>query len=118
MHARVSALESGSDMDARLEISMSRPAVGEAGATGQWRNKRPIMDPALCLAAKAGKVTCQICWVYCPDGCIAQGAGPVIDLTYCKGCGICAQECPADAIAMVPEAPHGVCAIDENAEVR
>jgi pyruvate ferredoxin oxidoreductase delta subunit len=118
MHARMSALESGSDMDARLEISMSRPALGEAGATGQWRNKRPIMDPALCLAAKSGKVTCQICWVYCPDGCIAQGAGPVIDLTYCKGCGICAQECPADAIAMVPEAPHGVCALDENAEVR
>ena len=70
------------------------------------------MDPALCLAAKAGRVTCQLCWVYCPDACIAQGAGPAIDLTYCKGCGICAQECPAGAIVMVPEAQHGVCAID------
>jgi Pyruvate/2-oxoacid:ferredoxin oxidoreductase delta subunit len=24
-----------------------------------------------------------------------------IDLTYCKGCGICAEECPAKAITMV-----------------
>jgi Pyruvate/2-oxoacid:ferredoxin oxidoreductase delta subunit len=23
---------------------------------------------------------------------------------YCKGCGLCAQECPCGAIAMVPEA--------------
>jgi pyruvate ferredoxin oxidoreductase delta subunit len=98
--------------DCGSEISMSRPSVGEAGKTGEWRNKRPVMDASKCLAAKAGKVTCQICWVYCPDVCISQGAGPVIDLTYCKGCGICAEECPADAIDMVPEAQHGTCEID------
>jgi len=99
------------------EISMSRPAVGEAGRTGEWRNSRPVVDAAKCLAVKQGKVTCQICWAYCPDGCIAQGVGPVIDLTYCKGCGICAEECPAKAIEMQPEAAHGVCATDEDEEV-
>jgi len=99
------------------EISMSRPAVGEAGRTGEWRNSRPVVDPAKCLAVKQGKVTCQICWAYCPDGCVAQGVGPVIDLTYCKGCGICAEECPAKAIEMQPEALHGVCAIDADGEV-
>jgi len=99
------------------EISMSRPAVGEAGRTGEWRNSRPVVDPAKCLAVKQGKVTCQICWAYCPDGCVAQGVGPVIDLTYCKGCGICAEECPAKAIEMQPEALHGVCAIDAGGEV-
>jgi Pyruvate/2-oxoacid:ferredoxin oxidoreductase delta subunit len=26
-----------------------------------------------------------------------------IDYDYCKGCGICAQECPAKAIRMVAE---------------
>ena len=26
-----------------------------------------------------------------------------IDLTYCKGCGICAEECPAGAIGMERE---------------
>jgi len=99
------------------EISMSRPSVGEAGRTGEWRNSRPVMDAAKCLAVKQGKVTCQICWAYCPDGCIAQGVGPVVDLTYCKGCGICAEECPAKAIEMQPEEAHGVCAIDETPEV-
>ncbi|HEY5506133.1 MAG TPA: 4Fe-4S binding protein [Coriobacteriia bacterium] len=98
------------------EISMSRPSVGEAGRTGDWRNSRPIVESAMCLAVKQGKVTCQICWAYCPDGCITRSIGPVIDLTYCKGCGICAQECPAGAITMVPEAEHGVCALDETSE--
>jgi Pyruvate/2-oxoacid:ferredoxin oxidoreductase delta subunit len=27
-----------------------------------------------------------------------------IDLDFCKGCGICAAECPCGAIEMVPEA--------------
>jgi pyruvate ferredoxin oxidoreductase delta subunit len=93
------------------EIAMSKPSAGEAGATGDWRSKRPVMDATLCLAVKAGKETCQICWAYCPDACIARGIGPVIDLTYCKGCGICAEVCPAGCIAMVPEAEHGVCEI-------
>jgi pyruvate ferredoxin oxidoreductase delta subunit len=26
-----------------------------------------------------------------------------IDLDYCKGCGICAEECPVDAIEMIQE---------------
>jgi len=99
------------------EIAISSPNVGEAGATGDWRNSRPVMDSAKCLAVKQGKVTCQICWAYCPDACITQGVGPVIDLTYCKGCGICAEECPASAIEMVPEAEHGACELDAAAEV-
>ena len=107
----MSAHGSGSQMS---EISMSRPAVGEAGRTGEWRNSRPVVDTAKCLAVKQGKLTCQICWVYCPDGCIAQGVGPTIDLTYCKGCGICAEECPAGAIEMQPESLHGVCDVDDG----
>ena len=91
------------------EIAMSKPSAGEAGATGDWRSKRPVMEPVTCLAVKAGKETCQICWAYCPDACISRGVGPVIDLTYCKGCGICSEVCPAGAIQMVPEAEHGVC---------
>jgi len=105
-------------MAEQREISMSRPSIGEAGKTGEWRNKRPAVDRAKCLAEKQGKVTCQICWVYCPDGCIARGIGPDIDLTYCKGCGICAQECPADAIEMVPEGEPGACELDEATGVR
>ena len=97
------------------EISQSRPSVGEAGATGDWRNEYPVIVAETCVAAKQGKVTCQICWAHCPDACIAQGAPPEIDLTYCKGCGICAEVCPSSAIEMQPEAVHGVCVTDEEA---
>jgi Pyruvate/2-oxoacid:ferredoxin oxidoreductase delta subunit len=27
----------------------------------------------------------------------------LIDLDYCKGCGLCVSECPSGAIQMVPE---------------
>jgi len=31
------------------------------------------------------------------------GTDPEVNLTYCKGCGICASECPRKAISMKPE---------------
>jgi 2-oxoacid:acceptor oxidoreductase delta subunit (pyruvate/2-ketoisovalerate family) len=43
----------------------------------------------------------------CPDNAVIKtGPGTYeIDYDYCKGCGICAAECPCGAIAMVPENP-------------
>ena len=32
-----------------------------------------------------------------------EGDSPRVNLDYCKGCGICANECPKDAIEMVRE---------------
>jgi pyruvate ferredoxin oxidoreductase delta subunit len=95
----------------RTPISMSKPAVGEAGRTGDWRNKRPVLTAASCSAVKLGKETCQLCWVYCPDACVSRGIGPEFDLEHCKGCGICAEMCPTGAIEMVSETVHGVCEI-------
>jgi pyruvate ferredoxin oxidoreductase delta subunit len=34
---------------------------------------------------------------------ISKTLKPEIDLEYCKGCGICSEECPTKAITMVPE---------------
>jgi pyruvate ferredoxin oxidoreductase delta subunit len=89
--------------DCSHEIAMSTPSAGEAGETGDWRTARPVLDPTRCLAVKQGQPGCQLCWVYCPDVCVAQGVPPAVDLRYCKGCGICAEVCPVDAIAMVAE---------------
>jgi pyruvate ferredoxin oxidoreductase delta subunit len=93
------------------EIAMSTPAVGEAGLTGDWRSDHPAIDAEKCSAALQGRETCQLCWAYCPDACVTRGAPPVVDLTYCKGCGICAEMCPSDAIEMVPETEHGSCEV-------
>ncbi len=42
----------------------------------------------------------------CPDAAIRpdyENNIVVWDFDYCKGCGICAHECPTDAIEMVEE---------------
>ncbi|CAI9407821.1 NAD(P)-binding protein [Nocardioides sp. T2.26MG-1] len=51
--------------------------------------------------------SCDNCFGVCPDNAISKTGDPdapyAIDLDYCKGCGLCAAECPAGAIRMVPE---------------
>jgi pyruvate ferredoxin oxidoreductase delta subunit len=39
--------------------------------------------------------------MYCPDAAINEDLE--VDLDFCKGCGICAEECPKKAITMVRE---------------
>ena len=80
--------------------AMCKPAVGEAGRTGDWRDATPVIDPAKCIAAVKNRAACYLCWLYCPEGIVTAGSPPRIDLDYCKGCGICAEECPARAITM------------------
>ncbi|MBI2854092.1 MAG: FAD-dependent oxidoreductase [Chloroflexi bacterium] len=47
---------------------------------------------------------CANCWLFCPDGAVLQdGAQLKVALEFCKGCGICAQECPRGVIAMEEE---------------
>jgi 2-oxoacid:acceptor oxidoreductase delta subunit (pyruvate/2-ketoisovalerate family) len=49
---------------------------------------------------------CDNCYGLCPDNAViklAPGERYEIDYDYCKGCGICVQECPCGAIEMVPE---------------
>jgi 2-oxoacid:acceptor oxidoreductase delta subunit (pyruvate/2-ketoisovalerate family) len=49
---------------------------------------------------------CDNCLGMCPDNAVVKlgpGRRYTIDLDYCKGCGICAAECPCGAIQMVPE---------------
>ncbi|MHA1265741.1 MAG: 4Fe-4S binding protein [Candidatus Helarchaeota archaeon] len=84
--------------------SASIPIEGEAGRTGTWRTERPIMDSTKCIAVKRNKIVCMNCWLYCPEGVISRTIPPQIDLRYCKGCGICAEECPSKAIEMRDEA--------------
>lgn len=80
--------------------------------TGTWRSMRPLRDLAQCTQ-------CLICWIMCPDSAITVVDGKVagFDYDHCKGCGICAEQCPVNikqphcdtgemgkCIQMVPEA--------------
>jgi 2-oxoacid:acceptor oxidoreductase delta subunit (pyruvate/2-ketoisovalerate family) len=49
---------------------------------------------------------CDNCYGVCPDNAVIKlGPGKRfrINYDYCKGCGLCAAECPCGAIKMVPE---------------
>ena len=49
---------------------------------------------------------CDNCYGLCPDNAVIKldpGKRYEFDYDYCKGCGICVQECPCGAIEMVPE---------------
>jgi NADPH-dependent glutamate synthase beta subunit-like oxidoreductase len=51
---------------------------------------------------------CDNCYGVCPDNAVIKldQPGPYqyeIDLDFCKGCGLCAAECPCGAIEMEPE---------------
>jgi 2-oxoacid:acceptor oxidoreductase delta subunit (pyruvate/2-ketoisovalerate family) len=75
------------------------PADAAQPRTGGWRTGlRPEVELARC-------VDCLLCWLYCPDSAVVlEGtAFAGFDLDHCKGCEICAEICPVEAIAMVPE---------------
>lgn len=57
--------------------------------TGGWRTYKPIHAPENCI-------NCLTCFYYCPDSSILVEGGKIkgIDYDHCKGCGICARECP------------------------
>jgi len=66
--------------------------------TGAWRAFRPVRDVERCT-------NCLICWVFCPDSSILVQNEKMVgfDLGHCKGCGICAHQCPVKCIEMIEE---------------
>ena len=64
--------------------------------TGDWKTFTPDLDLDKCTV-------CLTCVMLCPDGAIRlrPELGKIeFDFSFCKGCGICANECPTKAITM------------------
>ena len=87
---------------------------GEVGKTGEWRSVRPILIAEDCFVVKLNQPSCHLCWMYCPEMTVSRTIPPEFDLVYCKGCGVCAHECPAHAIRMVPEKEAPSCTHEEE----
>lgn len=70
-----------------------------ARRTGEWRFQRPELDEDACIL-------CDQCIDFCPDVAIHEsedGEYVVVDMDFCKGCGICEEVCPVDAFRMEVE---------------
>ncbi len=79
---------------------VTEPGTAREYNTGSWRTIRPVLDKEKC-------VSCLTCWICCPDCSVITKDGKMVgfDYDHCKGCGICAEECPpkVKAITMVDE---------------
>lgn len=75
--------------------------IGDEGLytldTASWRDFRPVMNKEKCIE-------CGICLTICPVcSIVREGKKYLITYDYCKGCALCARECPKKAIDMLPE---------------
>ena len=84
--------------DLEIGAIVTEPGNASQYRSGGWRSQRPIVDNDKCNK-------CTLCYIFCPDGCIERDTEGYFEanLYYCKGCGICASECPRKAITMVEE---------------
>jgi len=87
-------------MSKKLNIGgvITEPGSTKHYKTGDWRIFRPYWDKTKCIQ-------CMKCWQFCPDISIPQkdGKRQDTDFEFCKGCGICAKECPVKCIVMNKE---------------
>ena len=73
--------------------------------TGGLDESTAVFEARRCMSC-GNCFECDNCYGVCPDNAVINlgpGRRYEIDLDYCKGCGICAAECPCGAIDMVPE---------------
>ncbi|HZQ73933.1 MAG TPA: NAD(P)-binding protein [Burkholderiales bacterium] len=67
--------------------------------------KSALFEARRCLSC-GNCFECDNCYGVCPDNAVIKlgpGKGFEFNYDYCKGCGLCAAECPCGAIEMVPE---------------
>ncbi|MCL2656486.1 MAG: NAD(P)-binding protein [Betaproteobacteria bacterium] len=72
---------------------------------GQLDESNALFEARRCLSC-GNCFECDNCYGVCPDNAVIKlGPGKRFrfNYDYCKGCGICAAECPCGAIKMVPE---------------
>jgi 2-oxoacid:acceptor oxidoreductase delta subunit (pyruvate/2-ketoisovalerate family) len=87
-----------------LEIARRRATFEEV--TQGLDETNALYEARRCLSC-GNCFECDNCYGICPDNAVIKlGSGNRFKFNYdfCKGCGLCAQECPCGAIMMVPEA--------------
>jgi 2-oxoacid:acceptor oxidoreductase delta subunit (pyruvate/2-ketoisovalerate family) len=84
----------GMKLQTRYEVPWTEGPTLFALDLSDWKFQQPAVDIDKCCH-------CGTCYIFCPTGCHEdKGTYFEPNIEYCKGCGICARECPSTAIAM------------------
>jgi len=90
-----------------LELARRRSTFEEV--VGGLDESNALFEARRCLSC-GNCFRCDNCFGVCPDNAVRKldAPGPdgrfyEFDLDFCKGCGICAAECPSGAIEMIAE---------------
>jgi Pyruvate/2-oxoacid:ferredoxin oxidoreductase delta subunit len=89
----------------QLEAARRQSTFDEV--VGGLDSSNALFEARRCLSC-GSCFACDNCYGSCPDNAVLKlepgvSYGYEIDLDFCKGCGICAEECPCGAIEMEPE---------------
>jgi 2-oxoacid:acceptor oxidoreductase delta subunit (pyruvate/2-ketoisovalerate family) len=90
----------------RPVLEMARRISTFDEVTGGLDATNALYEARRCLSC-GNCFECDNCYGICPDNAVIKlGPGKRFQFNYdyCKGCGLCAEECPCGAIKMVPEA--------------
>ena len=89
----------------RPQLDLARRTSSFDEVQGGLTEDNALFEARRCMSC-GNCFECDNCYGVCPDNSVIKlGTGKGFDFNYdyCKGCGMCAAECPCGAIDMVPE---------------
>ena len=89
----------------RPQLDLARRTSSFDEVQGGLTQDNALFEARRCLSC-GNCFECDNCYGVCPDNAVIKlgpGKGFEFNYDYCKGCGVCAAECPCGAIDMVPE---------------
>jgi 2-oxoacid:acceptor oxidoreductase delta subunit (pyruvate/2-ketoisovalerate family) len=89
----------------RPQLDAARRTSSFDEVQGGLTEANALFEARRCLSC-GNCFECDNCYGVCPDNAVKKlgpGKGFAFDYDFCKGCGVCAAECPCGAIDMVAE---------------
>ncbi|GKS64569.1 glutamate synthase [Nitrospira sp.] len=86
-------------------LALARRRASFQEMVGGLDQETALLEARRCLSC-GNCFECDNCYAVCPDNAVIKlGAGNRFEIKYdyCKGCGLCAEECPCGAIDMLKE---------------
>ena len=98
------AVRSDADKTVRPRLDAARRADSFDEVVQGLDAETALFEARRCMSC-GNCFNCDNCFGVCPDNAVIKKPDGTYEfsLDFCKGCGLCAHECPCGAIDMVPE---------------